>query len=258
METTAYHSTYNDYLIHKTKQKKPLRNFIADPNFNFRQNLPLFINYQLSELRKSKESQNTDVDYNCIHSNITQKIEKINELSLINEKTPNYKNYENYLSNSKPKKLNINITSFKDNMVRSLYNKIYKKNENVNSIDKYFTFQTPASIIFQKKPDNKEKLTLEKNLKMIMNEKVEEDIFVNLFKKFSTLQLKKNILEEKKQKNLQEDQKALDFQSRYDSLYKKTQMKKADYQQSLRDLCRTQKISMAKLLSIPQGNNFIN
>lgn len=257
METTAYHSTYNDYLIHKTVQKKPLRNLISDPNFNLKQNLPLFINYQFSELTKNKEQQKTDVDYISIHNNITQKIERINELSLINEKTPNYKNYENYIKkpNSKP---NINITSFKENMVKSLYNKIYKRNENSNSLDKYFTYQTPASVLFHKKAENKEKPNIENNLKMLMTEKIEDDTFIHLFKKFSALQLKKNIIEEKRLKNLKEDQKALDFESRYDSLYKKSQIKQKDYQQTLRELCRINKINMSKLLSLPQGFYFLN
>lgn len=100
----GFHSTYNDYLIYKTKQNKSLRNQIIDPNVNIRRNLPLYINYQVSALRKERSAEN--MDYNSIHNKITQKIEKINELSLVNEKTQNLnKNYDNFLPKSSRKKL---------------------------------------------------------------------------------------------------------------------------------------------------------
>lgn len=256
MENT-YHSTYNDYLIHKTTQKKPLRNAILDPNFNLKQNLPLYINYQMKELHKIKEKKNKEVDYNSIHENIVQKIEKINELSSVNEKTQNFKTYENYLPSAKNKKPKVNINSFQSNMVKSLYNKIYKKNEFSNkAIDKYFTFESPESILLHRKNDNKSKPSLENNLKVLLSETMEDGYIGNLFKKFSALQLKKNIISEKKYTNLKEDPKSLDFESRYDSLFKKSHKNEKEYQQSLKDFCKTHKISMTKLLHLPQSNYF--
>ena len=254
MENSGFHSTYNDYLIFKTKQQNSLRNQILDPNLHIRHNLPLFINYQISQLRKEESKQN--IDYNSIHNKITQKIEKINELSIINEKTPNNKFYDNFLPSASRKKV-INVELKPDNTVKNLYNKIYKKNEDdIEYIDRHFTFQTPG-VPPHKKIEKKEKLTIDKNLKLLMHESINEKLLINLFKKFSCLQLKKNIMEEKKEKKLNEDPNALDFESRYDSLYKKLNVNKTEYQKSLKELCRTNKINMSKILDVPEGF-FIN
>jgi len=250
MDNSNFHSTYNDYLIFKTTQNKSLRNQIIDPNMNYRHNLPLFINYQLSALRKQKNSQK--IDYNSIHNKITTKIDKINELSLVNEKTLNFKNFDNFLTTSRKRKV-ISLTPSPDTVVKSLYNKIYKKNENVNEIDKYFTFQTAGSI--PKKSEKKEKINIDKNLKLIMHDKISEKFLINLFKRFTSLQLKKNIVEEKKQKKLGEDPNALDFESRYETLYKKQEINNKEYSQTLRDLCRNNKINMSSLLELPEGKN---
>lgn len=243
----AFHSTYNDYLIHKTKQKSSLRNNILDPNLNLRQNLPLYINYQVSELRRKKSK----VDYNCLHSNLAQKIEIITENSLLKEKT-NFTKLDNFLPSASRKKLiNIKTTPLHDDTTKGLYDKLCKKdNKSTNYIDKYFTFQT-EDVISHKKIDTKEKIGLEKNLKMIMHDAISEKLLNNLFKKFSCLQLKKNISEEKKQNKLIEGE--VDFENRFETLYKKLQINKKENEKTLNELCLLENMDMAKILDLPQG-----
>lgn len=89
-----------------------------------------------------------------------------------------------------------------------------------------------------------------------MHDNISEKFLINLFKRFQSLQLKKNILCEKKQKKLGEDANSLDFESRYETLFKKQKdLNVKDYLQTLKDLCRANKINMSSLLNLPQGRS---
>lgn len=239
-ESNGIHLTYNDYLIHMTKQNNSLRNPITDPNLNLRQNLPLFINYQISDLRR-KHSKNS-VDMEIVHNKISNKIEKIQDMRNFEEK--------------RPQALAMRVVDDhpgKDKFVQSLYRKILAKNQDVNKIDQHFTFETPATL--PRKTEKKEKDSIDKSLRLLMHDNISEQFLSTLFRKFCSLQLKRTILDEKINRKNSLEPSSWDFETRFEALYKKPRNTgdSQEYMREVRELCKIKKINMANLLDLPEG-----
>lgn len=247
-----YHSNYHDYLMHKTAQKNSLRNFIDDPNFNMKFNLPLYMNYQLKLLRNECNIENKNTNYHVIHKKISEKIEKINQITQTKVKyNYNLQKYQNFLT---PKQKNIDDKIKENNaFLRSIFKKLNEKLHNNHQIEKNFLFETPAEIL-HKKNEKKEKLTTDTNLKLLMHENLNEDELAELWRKFSIVLLRKK-LEEQKIKSARENKKNEDFlQFKID---KGKILEDRSGFLTIRELCKKDKIGITKVLNLPPGLFFI-